>query len=74
VQGALDQGATHGWLVPVHFPNGCSKMPMRWRTTVQVLSGPGFVKGQASLQGTGFACDAFICAEPDTETVTARLR
>src|SRR5215210_4263540 len=49
VQGTLDQGATHGWLVPVHFPNGCSKMPMRWRTTVQVLSGHGFVKGQASL-------------------------
>ena len=74
VQGTLDQGATHGWLVPVHFPNGCSKTPMRWRTTVQVLSGPGFVQGQGSLRGTGFACDAFICAEPDTETVSAKLR
>jgi hypothetical protein len=74
VQGTLDQGATHGWLVPVHFSTGCSKMPMRWRTTVQILSGPGFVKGQASLSGTGFACDAFICAEPDTETATAKLR
>ena len=74
VQGTLDQGATHGWLIPVHFPNGCSKAPMRWRTTVQILSGPGFVPGQASLSGTGFACDAFICAEPDTETVSAKLR
>lgn len=74
VQGTLDQGATHGWLVPVHFPTGCSKMPMRWQTIVQILSGPGFVKGQASLRGTGFACEAFVCAEPDTETVTAKLR
>lgn len=74
VQGTLDQGATHGWLVPVHFPAGCSKMPMRWRTTVQILSGPGLVSGQASLAGTGFACDSFMCAEPDTETVTAKLR
>jgi hypothetical protein len=74
VQGTLDQGATHGWLVPVYFPTGCSKMPMRWRTTVQILSGPGFVNGPASLRGTGFACDAFICAEPDIETVTAKLR
>jgi hypothetical protein len=41
---------------------------------VQILSGPGFVQGQASLSGTGFACDEFICAEPDTETVTAKLR
>ncbi|MDQ3871800.1 MAG: hypothetical protein M3301_09330, partial [Chloroflexota bacterium] len=74
VQGTLDQGATHGWLVPVHFASGCSEVPMRWRTTVQVLSGPGFVKGKASLVATGFACDAFICAEPDAETVTAKLR
>ena len=74
VQGTLDQGATHGWLVPVHFAGGCSKTPMAWKTTVQILSGPGFVKGQASLSGTGFACDAFTCAEPDTETVSAKLR
>jgi hypothetical protein len=74
VQGTLDQGATHGWLVPVYFPTGCSRTLMRWRTTVQILSGPGFVQGQASLAGTGFACDSFICAEPDTETVTAKLR
>ena len=33
-----------------------------------------FVEGQASLTGTGFACDAFVCAEPDPETVTAKLR
>jgi hypothetical protein len=74
VQGTLDQGATHGWLVPVYLPTGCSRTPTRWRTTVQILSGPGFVQGQASLTGTGFACDAFVCAESDTETVTARLR
>jgi hypothetical protein len=74
VQGTLDQGATHGWLIPVHFSTGCTKSPMRWRTTVQVLSGPGFVQGQASLTGTGFACDGFICAEPDNETVVAKLR
>lgn len=74
VQGTLDQGATHGWLVPVHFSNGCSKTPMRWRTNVQILSGPGFVSGLATLTGTGFACDAFTCAEPDSETVTAKLR
>lgn len=74
VQGTLDQGATHGWLTPVHFPTGCSKTPMRWQTTVHVLSGPGFARGQASLRGTGFACDAFVCAEPDTETVSAKLR
>jgi len=74
VQGTLDQGATHGWLIPVHFSNGCSKAPMRWQTTVQVLSGPGFVPGQASLSGTGFACDGFVCAEPDAETVVAKLR
>jgi len=74
VQGTLDQGATHGWLIPVHFSTGCSKTPMRWRTTVQILSGSGFVQGQASLSGTGFACDEFICADPDTETVVAKLR
>jgi hypothetical protein len=74
VQGTLDQGSTHGWLIPVHFPDGCSKTPLRWRTTMQILSGAGYVKGQAALSVTGFACDAFVCAEPDTETVTARLR
>jgi hypothetical protein len=74
VQGTLDQGATHGWLVPVHLATGCSKVPKRWLTTVQILSGPGFVAGQASVTGTAFACDAFLCAEPDTETVTAKLR
>ncbi|MDQ3859787.1 MAG: hypothetical protein M3327_15310 [Actinomycetota bacterium] len=74
VQGTLDQGATHGWLVPVHFSSGCSKRPMRWRTTVQILSGPGFVPGVATLRATGFACDAFICAEPDADSVIAKLR
>jgi hypothetical protein len=74
VQGTLDQGTTHGWLIPVHLPNGCSKMPLRWQTTVQILSGAGYVKGQAALSVTGFACDAFVCAEPDTEAVTAKLR
>jgi hypothetical protein len=74
VQGTLDQGATHGWLVPVHFQNGCSTSRMRWQTTVQVLAGPGFVRGVASLTGTGFACDEFVCADPDSETVTAKLR
>jgi len=74
VQGALEQGVTHGWLVPVYFSTGCSKVPMRWQTTVQVLSGPGFERRQASLAGTGFACDAFICAEPDNETATVKVR
>ena len=74
LQGTLDQATTRGWLVPVHFASGCSKTPMRWRTTVHVLSGPGFVTGQAELRGTGFACDAFVCAEPTTEAVTAKLR
>src|SRR5215210_2523300 len=74
VQGALEQGVTYGWLVPVYFSTGCSKVPMRWQTTVQILSGPGFERRQASLAGTGFACDAFICAEPDNETATVKVR
>ena len=46
VQGTLDQGATHGWLVPVYLPTGCSKTPTRWRTTVQILSGPASWRGK----------------------------
>jgi hypothetical protein len=74
VQGTLDQGTTHGWLIPISLPDGCSKAPTRWRTTVQILSGPGYVPGPAALSVTGFACDAFVCATPDTEAVTAKIR
>jgi hypothetical protein len=74
VQGTLVQGDAEGWLVPVHFTNGCSTSPMRWETTVQLLSSAGFTRGPAQLAATGFACDEFICAEPKTQQATIRLK
>ncbi len=74
VQGTLVQGDATGWLVPFHFTNGCSTSPMRWETTVQLLSSTGFTRGTARLTATGFACDEFICAENNTQQATIRLK
>jgi hypothetical protein len=75
VQGTLKQGSADGWLVPVHFSNGCSKNWMSWRTTVQVLSVDGFHAGRAALETTAFACDEFdTCAVPAMKTGDVRLR
>jgi hypothetical protein len=75
VQGTLQQGDADGWLVPVHFSNGCSERWMSWSTTVQLLSVDGFDSGRAALEATVFACDEFdTCAEPATKTGDVRLR
>ena len=74
VQGTLVQGDARGWLVPVHFTDGCGKRPQRWRTAVQLLSPTSFTDGRAELTATAFACDPFVCAEPDRETAPVRLR
>lgn len=75
VQGTLTQGDTDGWLVPVHFSNGCSEHWMSWSTTVQLLSGSGFEAGKAALRATVFACGEFdTCAEPVTRSADVRLR
>jgi hypothetical protein len=75
VQGTLKQGSADGWLVPVHFSNGCSKNWMSWSTTVQVLSADGFDAGRAALEATVFACDEFdTCAVPATQSGDVRLR
>jgi hypothetical protein len=75
VQGTLTQGSADGWLVPVHFSNGCSKRWMAWSTTVQLLSVEGFASGRAALETTVFACDQFdTCAVPVTKAGAVRLR
>jgi len=75
VQGTLTQGQAQGWLVPVHFGDGCPDKWMPWSTTVQVLSVAGFQPGKAALTATVFACSEFdTCAEPVTKTIHARLR
>jgi len=75
VQGRLRQGDANGWLVPVHFSDGCSALWKPWSTTVQVLSADGFDPGRAGLEATVFACDEFgTCAEPGTKTGDVRLR
>lgn len=75
VQGRLRQGDANGWLVPVHFSDGCSEQWKPWSTTVQVLSADGFDAGRAALEATVFACDEFgTCAEPVTQTGDVRLR
>ncbi len=53
VQGTLKQGSADGWLVPVHFSNGCSKRWMPWSTTVQLLSVDGFACRQGGARGDG---------------------
>jgi hypothetical protein len=75
VQGLLSQGNADGWLVPVHFSNGCSERWMSWSTTVQLLSADGFDPGRAALEATVFACDEFdTCAEPVTKSRGVRLK
>jgi len=75
VQGTLTQGDADGWLVPVHFGNGCSERWMSWSTTVQLLSADEFVAGKAALRATVFACGEFdTCAEPVTKRADVRLR
>ena len=75
VQGTLSQGTADGWLVPVHFSEGCSRRWMPWSTTVQLLSVNGFDRGRAALEATVFACDEFdTCAVPATKTGDVRLR
>ena len=75
VQGTLTQGRARGWLVPVHFADGCSAKWTSWSTTVQLFSGDGFSAGKATLNATAFACDEFdTCANPVTEMGEARLR
>ena len=53
VQGTLTQGAADGWLVPVHFSEGCSEHWMYWSTTVQLLSVDGFDPRQGIARGNG---------------------
>lgn len=74
VQGTLVQRNYWGWLVPVRFTDGCSTSPMRWETRAQLPSTVTFTRGTAQLEATGFACDLFICAEPETKQATIRLR
>jgi len=75
VQGTLTQGGAGGWLVPVHFGDGCSAKWTSWSTTVQLLSGDGFSAGKATLNATAFACDEFdTCANPVTRMGEAKLR
>ena len=75
VQGTVTQGAADGWLIPVHFSDGCSPRWMTWSTTVQLLSSDGFDPGRASLESTVFACDEFdTCAAPVTKTGAVRLK
>jgi hypothetical protein len=75
VQGTLKQGSADGWLVPVHFSDGCSEQWMPWSTTVQLLSVHGFDSGRAALEATVFACDEFdTCADPATKTGDVRLK
>jgi hypothetical protein len=75
VQGTLTQGSADGWLVPVHFSDGCSERWMPWSTTVQLLSADGFASGAAQLEASVFACDEFdSCAVPVTKTGGVRLR
>ena len=75
MQGTVTQGGADGWLVPVHFSDGCSKRWMAWSTTVQLLSADGFDPGRAALDATVFACDEFdTCAEPVTKTGAVRLK
>jgi hypothetical protein len=74
VQGTLSQGGASGVLVPFHSAVGCpTRTRLRWRTTVQVLSG-AFAPGPAALTATAFACDEFTCATPSTRTTRIRLR
>jgi hypothetical protein len=75
VQGTLTQGSADGWLVPVHFSDGCSEQWMPWSTTVQLLSADGFASGRAQLEASVFACDEFdSCAVPVTKAGGVRLR
>jgi hypothetical protein len=75
VQGLLSQGNADGWLVPVHFSDGCSERWVSWSTTVQVLSVDGFDRGKATLEATVFACDEFdTCATPVTKARGVRLK
>jgi hypothetical protein len=74
VQGTVVQGESRGWLIPVHFPEGCRKSPPRWRAAVQLLSSTPFSEGRADLSATAFACDPFVCAEPDRQSVPLRIR
>jgi hypothetical protein len=75
VQGILTQGDTRGWLLPVHFTDGCSAEWRAWSTTVQLISGYAFTSGRASLQATAFACDEYDgCAQPTTKNGEVRLR
>jgi len=74
VQGTLSQGSATGLLVPFHSAVGCpTKTRLRWRTTVQVLTG-SFAPGKATLTATAFACDEFTCAPNNTKTARIRLR